>query len=62
MPGIFDFHNTLVWEYEPIIGKFLSYLKILDLRVYAGPSLGILTSVGDNLCGFTEDDYKDSVW
>jgi len=45
-----------------LIGVKILPLKVVDLRINAGPSFNYLLSVGENDLNLTKDDYKDIVW
>jgi len=45
-----------------LIGVKILPLKVVDLRINAGPSFSYLLSVGENDLNLTKDDYKDVVW
>lgn len=45
-----------------LIGVKILPLKVVVLRINAGPSFSYLLSVGENDLNLTKDDYKDTVW
>jgi hypothetical protein len=55
-----------VSDITDVIGATSIYLplkvgvSVIGIRVFAGPSLTIMTGVDDNAFGITKDDYKDT--